>query len=265
MDTRTARVKVAQASACEKGQAKACPTGQPISLRVVTYNVHKCRGMDGRVSVARIGRVLRELHADVIALQEVLGHHGEAIALEMGMDYAHGENRRHRGFAYGNLVLSRYPIVTTRNYDLSVEGREQRGCLRADVEIQGAGALHVFNVHLGTGLIERRHQARRLVAAQLLGDLGLQAPRVVMGDFNEWTRGLTTQLLRTHMKAAEVRWRSYPGLLPFLHLDHIYYDPVLALERVKIHRSALSLIASDHLPLVGDFQWDRPRGQSGPA
>jgi len=211
--------------------------------------------MDGRVSVIRIAGVLREVHADVIALQEVLGHQAEALASEVEMPFALGENRRHQGFAYGNVVLSRYPIRATRNYDLSVAGREQRGCLRADLDLNGSGVLHVFNVHLGTALLERRHQGRKLIASQLLGDLELEAPRLLLGDFNEWTRGLTTKLLRGHMKSAEFRWRSYPGLLPFLHLDHIYYDPALSLERIRVHRSRLSLMASDHLPLVGDFLW----------
>jgi endonuclease/exonuclease/phosphatase family metal-dependent hydrolase len=224
------------------------------ALRVATYNVHKCRGMDGRVSTVRIAHVLREVNADVIALQEVVGHQADAIAAELGLTFALGENRRHQGLAYGNVVLSRFPIRSTRNYDLSVEGREQRGCLRADIDLNGAGVLHVFNVHLGTALLERRHQGRRLVTGQLLGDLELAAPRVLMGDFNEWTRGLTTRLLRSHMKSADFRWRSYPGFLPFLHLDHIYYDPALSLDRIKVHRTRLSLLASDHLPLVGDFQ-----------
>jgi endonuclease/exonuclease/phosphatase family metal-dependent hydrolase len=214
--------------------------------------------MDGRVSAVRIAAVVRELAADVIGLQEVLGHHAEVIAGELGMSFALGENRRHGGSAYGNVVLSRFPIQSTRNYDLSVEGRERRGCLRADVDLNGAGVLHVFNVHLGTALLERRHQGRKLVTDQLLGDLALEAPRILIGDFNEWTRGLTTKLLRSHMKSAAFRWRSYPGLLPFLHLDHIYYDPALTLVHIKVHRSRLSLLASDHLPLVGDFHASNP-------
>ena len=229
-------------------------------LRVVTYNVHKCRGMDARVSAVRIASVLGEIDADVVALQEVLGDQAEAIAAEMGMAFVIGENRRHQGFAYGNVVLSRFPIRATQNYDLSVEGREQRGCLRADLDLNCAGVLHVFNIHLGTGLLERRHQGRKLVAAQLLGDLAWEAPRVVLGDFNEWTRGLTTRLLRAQMISADFRRRSYPGLLPLLHLDHIYYDPALSLEHIKVHRSRLSLMASDHLPLVGDFRWSVTEG-----
>lgn len=232
-------------------------TAAVTNLRVATYNVHKCRGMDGRRSERRIADVLGEVHADIVGLQEVLGHQAETIAAATGMGFALGENRRHRGAAYGNVVLSRFPIKSTRNYDLTVEGREQRGCLRADIDLSGAGALHVFNVHLGTALLERRHQGRTLVAKHLLGDLILQAPRVLIGDFNEWTRGLTTELLHAHMKSADFGRRTYPGVLPFLHLDHIYYDPALTLHRTKVHRTRLSLLASDHLPLIGDFRLNK--------
>ena len=227
-------------------------------LRAVTYNIHKCRGMDGRVSANRIAGVLREVNADVIALQEVLGHQAESLSSELGMDYAMGENRLHRGCAYGNVVMSRWPIRETRSYDLSVRGCERRGCLRADIPVNGGPLLHVFNVHLGTALLERREQGRMLLAPELLSHGDLRAPRLVMGDFNEWTVGLATKLLRSHLKSADLRGRlgrsrTYPGLLPFLHLDHIYYDPALRLDKLSVHRTAKALVASDHLPLVAEF------------
>jgi endonuclease/exonuclease/phosphatase family metal-dependent hydrolase len=230
-------------------------------LRVATYNVHKCRGLDGRVNVPRIAGVLGEVEADVIALQEVLAHQAEEISTEIGMPFALGENRKHRGYGYGNVVLSRLPITGIRNYDLSIRGREERGCLRADLLAGNGAVLHVFNVHLGTALMERRHQGRMLIAPELLSDAALESPRIVLGDFNEWTRGLATRLLCSHLLSADLRAhlrssRTYPGLLPFLHLDHIYYDPALRLERLSVHRTLKALVASDHLPLVGDFQWE---------
>jgi endonuclease/exonuclease/phosphatase family metal-dependent hydrolase len=233
-----------------------------IRLRVATYNVHKCRGLDGRVSAMRIAEVLQEVGADVIALQEVLDEQAEAISGALGLPFALGETRKHRGYGYGNVVLSRLRIESVHNYDLSVRGREQRGCLRADLAANGGELLHVFNVHLGTALIERRHQGRKLIAPELLANKALQSPRIVLGDFNEWTRGLATRLLRSHLKSADVqahlrRSRTYPGVLPFLHLDHIYYDPVLRLERLTLHRTRKSLVASDHLPLIGEFTWEQ--------
>src|SRR5689334_8302220 len=93
-------------------------------IRAATYNVHKCRGMDGRRSTQRIAGVLEEVGADIIALQEVMEHQAQAIVQDLRMEFVMGENRRHRGYAYGNAILSRWPIRASRNYDLSIVGRE---------------------------------------------------------------------------------------------------------------------------------------------
>jgi endonuclease/exonuclease/phosphatase family metal-dependent hydrolase len=239
-------------------------------LRIVTYNVHKCRGLDRRVRPERIARVLGETEADVIALQEVLSvegrerEHDQArfLADALGMDYHLGENRRLRGGAYGNVILSRLPIKSVENYDITWRGRERRGCLRADVRVGERGLVHVFNVHLGTAFIERRHQARRLLSPDILEHEELSGARLVLGDFNEWTRGLASRLLASHFESADIRAhlrraRTYPGVLPLLHLDHIYYDEALELRGLTLHRSRAALIASDHLPLVADFDLRR--------
>jgi endonuclease/exonuclease/phosphatase family metal-dependent hydrolase len=228
------------------------------SMRVVTYNVHKCRGLDGRVRPLRILEVLRETRASVAGLQEILASQAQLLADELEMQFVLGENRKFRGEPYGNVVLSRFPIRRMRNYDLSLHGYEERGCLRADLDLGGERQLHVFNVHLGTAVPERRHQGRRLVTEELINDVSISEPRIVLGDFNEWTTGLATRLLSLHLASADIRLhlrrsRTYPGLLPFLHLDHIYYDPALRLEQLVLHRSPRALMASDHLPLVADF------------
>jgi endonuclease/exonuclease/phosphatase family metal-dependent hydrolase len=238
-----------------------------MQIRIATYNIHKCRGLDRRVRPARIVEVLREIDADIIALQEVLSLQGAVrekdqarfISEEMEMTCAIGGTRIHKGAVYGNVVLSRLPLVETRNYDISVRGREQRGCMRADISANGSGLLHVFNVHLGTAFIERRHQGRKLVNAAILNNDELLGARIMLGDFNEWTRGLTTRLLASHLTSADIRAhlqrsKTYPGVLPFLHLDHIYFDDSLDLERITLHKSRAALVASDHLPLVADFR-----------
>jgi endonuclease/exonuclease/phosphatase family metal-dependent hydrolase len=110
------------------------------SIRVLTYNVHKCRGLDRRVRPGRIADVLREIDPDIIALQEVLSVHGKReddqadfLAAELGFYSCLGENRRLKGGAYGNLLLSRFPLRAFQNHDITTRGREQRGCLRADI------------------------------------------------------------------------------------------------------------------------------------
>lgn len=237
-------------------------------MRIVTYNIHKCRGLDRREHPARIVEVLRETEADIIALQEVLSVEGRErerdqarfIAEELGMNYHLGENRKLHGGAYGNVVLSRLPVRAAHNYDITWRGRERRGCLRTDVLIGDEMTVHVFNIHLGTAYVERRHQARKLVSDEILNDSGLEGARVVLGDFNEWTRGLASRLLASHLESADVRHhlrraRTYPGVLPFLHLDHIYYERTLELKKLTLHKTRTALVASDHLPLVADFEF----------
>ena len=239
-------------------------------LRVVTYNVHKCIGLDRRERPGRIAAVLREINADVVALQEVVSvesdasreaHQARYIAEELGCNFHLGENRKHRGGAYGNVVLTRLPVAHCHNYDITWRWQEPRGALRVDVRVDAPGApvIHLFNVHLGTAFVERRHQGRKLCGDSILRDPKLENPRVVLGDFNEWTHGLASRLLSQELRSADLRQhlrtrRTYPGALPFLHLDHIYYDQTLELERLSLHRSRLSLVASDHLPLVADFR-----------
>jgi endonuclease/exonuclease/phosphatase family metal-dependent hydrolase len=226
--------------------------------------------MDRRVRPRRIAEVLREINADVVALQEVVGmdeaarEHNQvaAIAEELGLDFRTGENRRLRGSAYGNAVLSRWPIASDSNHDLTWRMYEPRGCL--DVRINPPNSpqttLQVFNVHLGTGFFERRYQGHKLLEV-IAGDTKTPTPKIILGDFNEWTRGLTTRLLTRRWHSAEPeprlgRARTYPGVFPLLHLDHIYYNSMLTLKSVGVHRTRLSLAASDHLPIVAEFTLD---------
>jgi endonuclease/exonuclease/phosphatase family metal-dependent hydrolase len=237
------------------------------TIRIATYNVHKCRGLDGRVRPERIAEVLGEIDADILALQEVISapdrrggeDHAGWLAEEMGLKFVLGETRRRNGRPYGNLLLSRYSIRAVANYDISAPGREPRGCLRVDLGMDHNTVLHVFNVHLGTSYFERRHQARRLIGPSILGHPWLHGPRIVLGDFNEWTKGLATRLLAARLKTVNIREhigrrRTYPGVLPLLNLDHIYFDKYFEVKKLELHRTPTALVASDHLPLVAELR-----------
>jgi endonuclease/exonuclease/phosphatase family metal-dependent hydrolase len=237
-------------------------------LRVVTYNAHMCVGLDRRCSPRRIAAVLREIDGDVIALQEVVVRQGGAaehdqarfLADELGFHVVVGANRAHRGGQYGNVVLSRHPLTSRENHDLSVPGRERRGCMRVDVELGGGRVLHVFNLHLGTAAWERRRQGLKLVEGGILESDSILGPRLVLGDFNDWRAELTPRLLAARLNSLDIsnhlrRTRTYPGLLPVTHLDHMFFDEALELENVVLHRTRRTLVASDHLPLAADFRW----------
>jgi endonuclease/exonuclease/phosphatase family metal-dependent hydrolase len=239
----------------------------PAVIRIATYNVHKCRGMDRRVSVSRVAEVIARLDADVIAIQEIVrGDEAEAkgadqarfLARELGYGFVFGQTRRHLGVPFGNATFSRLPFAFYENYDITWRHRERRGCLRTDVRMPTRQAVHIYNVHLGTSPFERPHQARRLLSRELLNAPSARGPRVVMGDFNDWTRSVAATLMGSDFESVDVRLlgrrRTYPGLFPVLHLDHFYYDRKLRLRAFTLDRSRLALLASDHLPLVAEFE-----------
>ena len=238
------------------------------SIRIATYNIHKCVGIDRRYSPERIADVIRELEADVIALQEVVchsdrgrrEHQAEFLAEELKMDFCMGENRKHYGGDYGNVILSRLPILAFQNDDITITRREPRGCLRAEIEVSMEKRLHFVNLHLGTSFFERRHQVRKLLVNHVLDDPSIVGRRVIAGDFNEWISGLTTRLFKSKFQTVDPKlhlgtMRTFPGIAPILHLDHIYFDPPFTLDRASLHKSRRSLLASDHLPIVADFEF----------
>jgi endonuclease/exonuclease/phosphatase family metal-dependent hydrolase len=234
-----------------------------VDLRVATYNIHRCRGMDRRVMPARIGEVLRDIDADVVAMQEVIGagpsgqDQAEEIGAALGMGWVMASVRHLRKHHFGNVVMSRFPIVHHSQYDLSWRTCEPRACQRADLELGGGRRLHVYNVHLGTAVLERRYQATRL--ASYVHDRRVDGPKVILGDFNEWMRGLATRTLSSLFESVDLRAhlrrrRTYPGIFPLLHLDHIYYEGLVEVRSVELPRNRKALMASDHLPLVANLR-----------
>jgi endonuclease/exonuclease/phosphatase family metal-dependent hydrolase len=161
-----------------------------------------------------------------------------------------------RQHQFGNVVLSRYPIVHHSQYDLSWRTCEPRNCQRADLEINGT-VLHIYNVHLGTAVLERRYQAGgsrpsfTTVAFTGAEDHPRRLQRV--------DEGLATKTLSSLFESVDIsqhlkRRRTYPGLFPVVHLDHIYYDGKVEVVNVEMPRTRKALMASDHLPLVANLR-----------
>jgi len=241
----------------------ATPSPGHLDVRIATYNIHRCRGMDRRTSPSRIAEVLRDINADVIALQEVIGAgpagagQAEEIGAALGMGWVMNTVRQLRSHLFGNVIMSRHPIVHHSHYELTWRTCEPRACQRGDIDLGGGRMLHVYNVHLGTAVLERRYQAPRL--ASFVHDHRIVGPKIVLGDFNEWMRGLATRTLNSLFKSVDIhshlkRRRTYPGLFPVLHLDHIYYEGDVEVRSVELPRNRKALMASDHLPLVANLR-----------
>ena len=166
--------------------------GEPATLRVVTYNIHRCRGMDRRTRPDRAAAVLRDIDADVVALQEVMGagpgssSHIEEIGAALGMGWVMAPARRLRGHQFGNAVLSRLPDRPSRGARPLLEN--VRTAVPAARRHRGPRpTLHVYNVHLGTAILERRHQAQRL--ATIVSDRHVGGTEDRLGRFQRVDEG----------------------------------------------------------------------------
>lgn len=227
-------------------------------LRIATYNVHSCVGTDGRHDPDRVARVIAELDADVVALQEF--RYPADVALETrtpvvltaldGYQCALGPTLARKAQSFGNVLLSRHPIRELRRLDLSMDRREPRGALAATIEVRGF-ELHVLSTHLGLALAERRFQIRRIL--EHVDSLSFHLLAVI-GDFNDWLPGRSVVSALDQRLGPSPGPRSFPVFFPLLALDRIWVNPHGALRSIAAHRSPLARRASDHLPVVATIE-----------
>jgi len=224
-------------------------------LACATWNIHRCVGRDRRYDPGRTRSVLREIGADLVALQEVevLYDATDLLAyLTEGSEWLAipaPTLRRSRGH-YGNALLTRLPVVRHRHVDLSLAGREPRGAIHAVMEWAGS-KLRLLATHLGLGAKERRVQTLRLL--ELLGQQRVAGPAdvtVLVGDLNEWLLwGRPLRWLRSHFLDSPAP-PSFPAGWPVLALDRIWVEPRNRLVEVRTWSSPAARLASDHLPVV---------------
>ncbi len=218
-----------------------------MNVTVASYNIHKAEGLDRRVDLARIARVLGEIDADLVGIQEIYRPQAEALAAELGMSMAMGVTRHFENMPYGNAIFTRFTVHGSHTFDLTRPPREPRGGLRVDTMV-GERPLHLFNVHFGLKIRERAEQVEALVREQVLRR-DLPGSRVVIGDLNEWFPGAVGRALRRELHGPRIR-RTHPAPLPIFPLDRIYWDRELHADSFRVHRSQLARVASDHLPVV---------------
>ena len=240
-------------------------------IRLMTYNVHGCGGMDGRVSPRRVARVIRGQMPDIVALQEVdLGRRrsraedqASIIARELDMHAVFCPTVTRGEEHYGHAMLSRYPIEVVKRvrlpHDPTSWWQEPRSAMWARIEI-GGNIINVITTHLGLGPHERVLQVQALLSEEWIGGIPSEEPVLLCGDFNALPGSAPYRLTAGKLRDVQATTGGYKPLgtfssvQPLVRLDHIFTSPHFERERVLVVRNALTRVASDHLPLVADLK-----------
>jgi endonuclease/exonuclease/phosphatase family metal-dependent hydrolase len=241
--------------------------------RLLTYNVHRCLGVDKKLDVARIADVIAEQSPDIVCLQELdvrrarTGHVDQCahLAERLAMAFHFNPALAVESELYGDALLTPWPETLVRKGALptvrGIPGLEPRGAVWAAVQIDGA-RLNVINTHLGLVPREQRLQAAALVGTDWLGAPEAVGPTILCGDFNATSITRPYQTLVRRLDDAQRRLglkpslKTFPSTFAAIRIDHVFVSPEIRVTGVSVPNSPLARAASDHLPLVVDFEID---------
>ena len=223
-------------------------------IKFASYNIRKSVGTDRRRLPERIMRILGELDADVVALQEVDRRFGQRVTTlspDLIIDHTgympvrFGIREQSLGW-HGNALLVKKSIEVRHQQRIELPAFEPRGAVIADVVVAGA-VVRVVGMHLGLMGSWRQKQAEAVVA--YLERLEDNVPTVIMGDVNQWAKdgGCLTEFARHHDVISP--GPSFHSRRPMLPLDRIITSRHFRLEATGVHRTALARTGSDHLPV----------------
>lgn len=237
--------------------------------RLITYNVHRCVGVDRRLDVARIAGVLADHEPDIVCLQELdVGRartggvdQAQEIAERLAMSLRFHPAMRVESELYGDAILTHRPERLVKADALptirGVPGLEPRGALWSAIDIDGV-TLNVINTHLGLVPREQRLQALALAGPDWLG--ACEGPTIVTGDFNATSLTRPYQTLTRRLVDAQRQLgckpsvKTFPSSFPAIRIDHCFISPEVRVTGVAAPFSPLARMASDHLPLIVDFE-----------
>ena len=239
--------------------------------RILTYNVHRCVGVDRILDVARVAEVIAAQAPDIVALQEIdVGRRrtggvdqAQDLARRLGMAFHFNAALRIEQEQYGDAILTRLPERLIKAAALPGHARlkrlETRGALWVEVIVDDV-AVQVINTHLGLVPGEQWRQADALIGPDWLGAIPKDRPVIVLGDFNAGPRtrayrAIAARLTESRRAAADrARAPTYPSSVPVVAIDHVFVSAGIAVDAVRTPRDARSRVASDHLPLAVDFR-----------
>lgn len=236
-------------------------------IRIMTYNIHSCIGMDGTASTQRIAEVIFRSGVDIVALQEVdtglartgLADQAREITGILNMHYHFHPSLFLEEGAYGNAILSVFPLRLVRGGALPTPSGprrlEKRGVLWVEAAVP-AGTVQLITTHFGLVRQERHLQVAALLGAEWLGNPECRPPVIICGDFNALPLSRVYRRIagRFHdVQRSLAGWRpknTWPSRYPLMRIDHMFITPDISVEGITVPLDELSRMASDHLPLT---------------
>src|SRR6266567_1199289 len=231
------------------------------SLRIITYNIHRCIGGDRKISPERVADVISAQQPDIVALQEVdygqvrPASYDQAAIIAERLNFQAVWIERER---CGNAILSRYPMKMVKAGGLHRPRRwhslARRGALWVEVEAFGT-RIQILNTHLGLTPASRLNQATVLVGPEWLNSPDCRPPVILCGDFNTQPGSTVFRLLEGRLRNVEMsnvngqNEKTWPSSHPLVSIDHMFISGELAVEAVRVPADGAVRMASDHLPL----------------
>ncbi|MAD76438.1 MAG: endonuclease [Rheinheimera sp.] len=233
----------------------------------MTYNVHSCIGLDGKIDVERIARVIALAKPDVVVLQELdVGRdrtqgldQAQLIARALEMEFHFHPAMHLEEEKYGDAILTHLPMTLVKAGPLpglaDKPKLEPRGAIWATVELHGQ-QINIINTHLGLQPRERLAQIDALLSEEWLGHPDCNGPVIFCGDLNAQPGSEVCRRLNQKMTDAQTLLEGYrprgtfPSRFAAIRIDHIYVSESVEVTAVEIPGSVQAKIASDHLPLL---------------
>ncbi len=269
-------------------------------IRILTYNIHKAIGNDGKYSLDRIIEILKKSQADIICLQEVdflvprskYEDLAYELALSLGFHYELGLNVYLKKGAYGNAILSRFPIIHSENLNITWGIKKRRGCLMTKILLPRdllkdsilfqefkikklknkvltdlpTIDIGVLNMHLGLANFERIWQVKQILNSAFL-EMMQNSPTIILGDTNDRLERVdklfeqkgfydSTKFLIQKSQIKKNRFYTFPSYTPspLIRIDKIFINKYWDLLHHEIIKDKMTKISSDHYPVYVDLQ-----------
>ncbi len=250
-----------------------------MNIKILSYNIHK--GFDWRNKnyfLKEMKEFIGSTKADIVFLQEVLGKNNklkeqgfidsqfEFLADELWPHFSYAKNAIYDHGHHGNLILSKFPIESYENIDLSTNSLEKRGLLLCKIRLPDNHFFYAACSHLNllhNSRLLQYEKIKKTLQAKFHFEEDHHFPIILAGDFNDWNKQCENifegelEMIEAHKFIHGRYAKTFPAIMPFLCLDRIYlknFTIKKSLTLAPTTEKSLFTHLSDHLPIFCEVE-----------